>query len=137
MKTSYAIILAVMVTSVGAAQEGRSAPAIPQPRVRLDPITRTAVADPKKEPRKESSDSVIKMSPFVVKSIPIITSEPEQESRPTSPFSPLTGGWIVRKDVGRTRIEIGAWPYYNIMWKTDRFKSDLKHVGTEFVRISW
>jgi hypothetical protein len=137
MKTSYAVVFAVMITSVAVADERRSAPAAPKPRVRLDPITRTAVADPKKEARKESSDSVIKMSPFVVKSTPIITSEPEQENRPTAPFSPMTGGWIARKDAGGARIELGVWPYYNIMWKTDRFKSDLKHVGTEFVRISW
>ena len=35
------------------------------------------------------------------------------------------------------RVEVGAWPYRNIMWKSDRFKSDLMHVGTEFFGSSW
>ena len=33
--------------------------------------------------------------------------------------------------------ETWVWPYHNIMWKADRFKSDMNHVGTEFLRISW
>jgi hypothetical protein len=137
MKAPCGVIIALMVTSVAAAEQSRSTAAVPQPRMRLDPITRAAIADPKKEEQKKPSDFVIKMSPFIVKSIPINANEPEQERQPTGPFSPLTGGWIGRKETGNVLIEVGAWPYRNIMWKADRFKSDMNHVGTEFLRFSW
>jgi len=41
-----------------------------------------------------------------------------------SPVGPLT---LVATDRGLSAI----------LWKNDRFKPALKHVGTEFVRISW
>jgi hypothetical protein len=80
---------------------------------------------------------VLAMSPFVVKAKPIDANEAEQARQPTGPFSPLGGGWVARQAAGRMYAEFGAWPYRNILWKNDRFKPDLKHVGTEFVRISW
>jgi hypothetical protein len=136
-RISHLFVLAAVITGAAAADQRPFAPTLPQPRVRLDPVTRTAVSETKLAARKESADPVVEMSPFIVKSSPIPTGEPEQPTQPTGPFSPLSGGWLFRKDRGRVRIEVGAWPYYNIMWKTDRFKSDLKHVGTEFFRISW
>ena len=104
--------------------------------MRLDPNTRAAVAEPNKE-KKEPTDSVVTMSPFIVKSLAITANEPEREKQSSGPFSPLTGGWVARTDTGGMRGEFGAWPYQNILWKSDRFKSDLKHAGTEFFRLSW
>ena len=137
MKPFHLAILAVMMTGAAAAQESRSVAAVPQPRVRLDPIKHTAIAEPKKEAKNDATDSVVAMSPFVVKARPLDANEAEQDRQPTGPFSPLTGGWIARKNFGGTNVELGVWQYRNILWKADRFKSDLKHVGTEFLRISW
>jgi hypothetical protein len=138
MTKSRAVILAVLICSPTVAGEVRPRTAAPQPRVRLDPNSLTAIPDPKKEAKKESSTSVVTMNPVVVKSTAITDLGPPQEPQPTGPFSLLEGGWIVRKDVKNgMRVEVGAWPYNNILWKEDRFKSDLKHVGTEFVRVTW
>jgi hypothetical protein len=137
MKTFYTIILAAVMASSASAEEGRSQPAIPLPRVRLDPTRRAAIAEPKKRDTGESSDGAVAMSPFIVRSTRISAEGREQDRLPTGPVSMLSGGWIYRKDNGGTRMEVGVWPYQNILWKNDRFKPDLKHVGTEFVRVSW
>jgi hypothetical protein len=137
MKTTYVAIFALLMTGATAAEQNHAGMTVPQPRVRLDPIKHTAIAEPKKEDKKASTDSVVAMSPFVVKAKPLDANETEQDRQPTGPFSPLTGGWIARKESSGTYVEFGVWPYRNILWKADRFKSDLKHVGTEFLRISW
>src|SRR5262245_24676630 len=127
MKASCVIILALVIVAAAEAQESSPrAATVPQPRTRLDPTTRTAVADQKVE-AKRSSDSVVTMTPFVVKSTLITTDEPDQEKYPTGPFSLLSGGWMARKDTRGARFEVGVWPYRNILWKDERFKSDKKH----------
>jgi hypothetical protein len=130
-----ASVLAALIFSAAAAGESRSIS--PQPRMRLDPTRRAAIAEPKKPDKGESSDGAVAMSPFIVRSTRINAEGREQDRLPTGPISMLSGGWIYRKDNGGTRMEVGVWPYQNILWKNDRFKPDLKHVGTEFVRISW
>lgn len=134
MKTRSVVILAVLLIGAATAADGRSENVVPKPRARLDPATR---AEPPKQEKREAPDSVLSMSPFVVKSTMLTSTGPEEERRPAGPFSPLTGGTIARKDNGGVRIETGVWPYHNILWKADRFKSDLNHVGTEFVKVSW
>jgi hypothetical protein len=129
------VIMVVAMSAIGSAQESRPATS-PQPRIRLDPVTRAAIPEPVKVNRAESRD-VVQLSPFVVKSTPLLFTGPEQEPRPTGPFSLLSGGWLVRKKVGSFDVQVGAWPYENIFWKADSFLFERKHVVTEFVRISW
>lgn len=89
------------------------------------------------EPQTKSDRSAVVMSPFVVKSSVIPVEGPEEPAPSDAPFSLLAGGRIWKKDTGGRRIEFGVWPYRNILWKPDKFKSDLNHVGTELVRVSW
>ena len=139
MRTYRAAIFFVTVITATAGDERRDAPA-PQPRLRLNPVTRTAIKEPKIEEKKTSA-SVVTMSPFIVRSTPINeqTNEPnrEQARTPTGPISVFDGGWVTRKDIGGVHVELGAWGYQNILWKNDRLKSDPKHVGTEFLRVFW
>ncbi len=137
MKTFFAIIFGAAMINAAGAEEAHSNPVVPLPRLRLDPARHTAIADRKEPEKSESSDAVVSMSPFIVRSTRIEASEAEQDRLPAGPISVLSGGWIYRKDSHSTHTEVGVWPYRNMLWKTDRFKSDLKHVGTEFVRISW
>jgi hypothetical protein len=137
MNKSCAFLLAALTAPTLAAEIGARPPG-PRPRVRLDPTTRTAIPAAKQQlPPATSPDDPLMMSPFVVKSTVLAAEDPQQEAQPLGPFSPLEGGWISRKDFKSLRFETGVWPYRNILWKTDRFKSDLKHVGTEFIRITW
>ena len=129
------VVVVVAMSAIGSAQESRST-ASPQPRIRLDPVARSAIPEPAKVNGTESRE-VVQLSPFVVKSTPLLSTGPEQEPRPTGPFSLLSGGWLVRKKVGGFDVQVGAWPYENIFWKVDSFVSERKHVVTEFVRISW
>jgi hypothetical protein len=142
MKLPHIAIVAVMVAHVvahaGAAEENRARAAVPQPRARLDPVTRTAIAEPRAEEKKAESAAVVKLSPYIVRSTPLVVNEAEQEQdQPIGPFAPSTGGWVIQKDRGALRFEVGSWPYRNILWKNDRFKSDKKNVGTGFFRVSW
>ena len=75
MKAFGVAICAVILSGALAAEEGHSRGAVPQPRRRLDPTTRAAIPEPKKK-RQESSDSVVTMSPFVVKSNAITANNP-------------------------------------------------------------
>ena len=139
MKTRYVGILAVMLFSCADAEEILPGSAIPQPRLRLDPSRQSAITERQKPEKSGSPDSVISMSPVVVRASRIDANgaNAEQDRLPTGPFSALSGGWIYRKKNSSTLIDVGVWPYRNILWKTDRFKSDLKHAGTEFVLIMW
>lgn len=137
MTKSCVIILAALMSRSAAAEESSPRTAVPQPRVRLDPNSHTAIPAAKKEDRKESAVSAVAMSPMVVRSTVVAAEDPQQQKQPEGPFSILEGGRITRKDLNGVRIEVGVWPYRNILWKNDRFKSDLKHVGTEFVRATW
>ena len=125
------------LTSALTAEETRSGAVVPKPRPRLDPTSHTMIAELKKTEKRGVADPIVVMSPYIVRSTPVESNGPEEPSQPAGPFSPSAGGWIGRKDLGEMRIEVGAWPYRNVMWKVDRFISDKKHVGTEFVRMSW
>ena len=134
MNAPRAIVLAALMMSAATAEESR---VLPQPRLRLDPTRSTAIAEPRETEKSKSSDGVLTMSPFIVRSARINADEREQGRLPTGPISLRGGGWIYRTESGRAHLEVGVWPYQNILWKDDRFKPELKHVGTEFVRISW
>lgn len=130
------LALAVVVCVVSAEENRRDAP-VPQPRTRLDPSTHTAIADPRNEEKKAPAGSTVTMDRVVVKAGKMDSKEPEQEKQPEGKFSLLEGGRFARKDFGSVRVEVGLWPYFNLMEKDDRFKSDKKHVGADFLRISW
>lgn len=136
MNKSWFLLAAVLLVGPTFAEDSRR-PAVPQPRVRLDPNTRTAVPATRSEERKPAAADVVAMSPMVVRSTVIAAEDPQQVPQPPGPFSLLEGGWISRRGTNGVRLEVGMWPYRNILWKNDRFKSDLKHVGTEFVRVTW
>ena len=137
MNKSCVFLVAGLCALPATAAETQIRSPAPQPRVRLDPNSHTAIPAPKEETRPSSADPVIAMSPFIVRSTAIAAEDPQQEQQPNGPFSLLGGGWAVRKDGKRLRFEVGAWPYRNLLWKTDRFKSDLRHNGTEFIRVTW
>ncbi|MEO6569688.1 MAG: hypothetical protein ABIO94_13060 [Opitutaceae bacterium] len=137
MKKSFGFIFALALTSALTADEARSGIVVPKPRVRLDPTHHTMIGEPKARETRGGADSVVVMSPYIVRARPAETNDPEEPILTTGTFSPSAGGWIGRKDMGEMRIEVGAWPYRNVMWKVDRFKSDKKHVGTELVRMAW
>ena len=135
MKTFRATVLAALIVSSTLAEESRSV--TPQPRIRLDPTSRAAIAEPTKPEKSESSDRAVAMSPFIVRSKRMDAEGPGQDRLPTGPISIVNGGWIYRKQNGGTRMEVGMWPYQNILWTNDRFLPEPKHVGMEFIRISW
>ena len=135
MKTTQGLMIFLALGNFAVAADRPTA--VPQPRVRLDPVTRIAVPASKAESAAETAAPAVMMSPMVVKSTLLPAEDPAQEKQPEGPFSLLEGGWLYAKDLKHVRVEVGVWPYRNIMWKSDRFKSDLRHVGTEFVRVSW
>lgn len=136
MNKSWVLILMVLVGSPMVGAEASSRP-VPQPRVRLDPNSHAAIPPTKTSGTRALPGSVVAMSPMIVRSTVIAVDGPQPQKQPDGFFSLSEGGRMFGKEKGAVRFEVGVWPYQNILWKNDRFKSDLNHVGTEFVRISW
>jgi hypothetical protein len=136
MKKSWVLLLMVLVGSPMAGAETSSRP-VPQPRVRLDPNSYATIPPAKTAGTKESPGSVVAMSPMVVRSTVIAADGPQPKKQRDGFFSLSEGGRMFGKEKSGVRFEVGVWPYQNILWRNDKFKSDLNHVGTEFVRITW
>ena len=140
MKTFLTIVLFALVASTGAAAERSAAKIVPQPRVRLDPDSRAAVAVPAKEVRKEPTAPAVVMDKFIVKEHGTVQKEPAQEEGPKGKFTLFGGGHVATGEVGNAQWAVGAWPWLpttDVMWKDQRFKPQKTRVDLDFVRVNW
>ena len=136
MKTSTAAFLSVLFVCVAVGEETRSSSPVPQPRVRLDPVTRAAVVVPQNE-TGNASDVPIMLDRFVVKDRRELPIQRPTVEDPAGEFSPLKGGRLLRRDVGGVRVEVGLWPWIELFEKESRFKDSRTHVKMDFLRIKW
>jgi hypothetical protein len=134
-KHSVILLLAFAVTAGGFAEERRP-DVVPKPRVRLDPLTQTAIAEPTAASQPSAAPAVVSMSPFIVRATPAGPTEPEQPKQNEGKFSLRNGGRIAGKDLGPVRVEVGVWPYIDVI-QHDGFKADKNHVGVDLLRVFW
>jgi hypothetical protein len=135
MKTIAPMIFFTAVAMNLFADEKSPPSVVPQPRLRLDHSTHAPIVLPASTSPVEPSAAIL-LAPFVVRSSPITSKAPQQDKQPAGPFSLLKGGRLLGKDIGSFKIEAGIWPYFDIFGDEARFK-DGKHVGVDFLRISW
>ena len=126
----------VMVGAVAAESAPRASPT-PQPRVRLDPVTRGAMPASRERAPAQAASGAVMMSPLVVKATILAAEDPQPEPPPAGPFTLASGGSIWKQDTGGRRVEVGVFPYRNILWKDDKFHSNRNQFGTELLRVSW
>jgi hypothetical protein len=140
MKTPSAVLVLVLIASTVAGEERSVPPTIPQPRLRLDPISRAAVVVPAKEAGKEPNTSVVVMDKFIVKEQGVAPKEPTDEEGPKGGFSILGGGYVAMGEIGKAQWEIGVFPWLprsDVMWRDQKFKPQKTRVDWDFLRVHW
>ena len=143
MKTISILILLTWSAGVGAAEEVRT---VPQPRVRLDPVTRATVAVPvgevpalaAKAATETEDSSPILMGKFVVKERATGLVEAPKQERFDGRFTPWKGGRLWLGKLGGTNAEAGFWPYLEF---TKVGSSAMREGGprltVDLLRIKW
>ena len=136
---------ALLLAFAATAAAGQALPpssASPQPRLRLDPTTRTAIADPGPLSPPGSDPSVIRMDQYVVKGKAMLPIIPAAPAEPDGPFTITNGGRITRKDLGPVHFEEGLWAHVDVLAHDAIFtvhekESRLVTGLFDFVRLSW
>ena len=107
----------------------------PKPRVRLDPVTQTAVAAT--EAAGKSPASVTVMDKVVVKGSSIPMERPKE--RPyNGDFSMQQGGRVVNGGSGPARWEFGVWPSIDLALTDSGFRPRPEpRLNVDFVRIKF
>ena len=132
--------MSVLILCVASAQEKPPSPTIPQPRVKLDPTRQRPVTRPagseQTEQTKESSVPIMLERMEVKEAAPVPMRRPAVDD-PSGEFSPLSGGRLLRRDVGGVRFEVGIWPNIELFEEEARFKPTKIPIQFDFLRIKW
>ena len=112
---------------------------MPQPRVRLDPDLKTAVAASVADVATKTDDAApaVMLDRFVVRSARFTYFGPWREPPPEGKFTPLRGGNFVSRDFGKARLEVGIWPWFDLLADDAKFKPPRPSANLTFVRLSW
>ena len=113
MKTPPLIFLFALSAGLAFAQDGPA----PQPRTRLDPIVRAAVASTAEETKSEPAAPApaVVMDRFVVKGIAAIPFVQQKDPVLHGKFTPLQGGSFVERNYGKKSLFIGIKPWFDMM----------------------
>src|SRR5205814_352702 len=134
------ILFLALVESTTAGEARSAATAVPQPRVRLDPVSRTAAIIPATEIRKEPNAPVVVMDKFIVKEPGGVPPEPSQEEGPQGRFSLVGGGYLMKGNIGKAQWEVGVWPWLpktDVFAKEQIFKPQKSRIDWDLVRFHW
>ena len=123
-----------MLNLAHAAEPGVSS-ATPQPRVRLDPATRAAVAEPATREISTSSNDAGVLDRYVVRGRSLLLRRNPQE--PEGAFTPANGGHFFQHDLGGLRVEVGLWTTIDLFDEEARFKPQKTKFSFDFLRIRW
>lgn len=117
-------------TYAAAADDARPTP---QPRLRLDPATRTAVA----EAEKKSPAGVTVMEKMVVKGTSVPMERPKEQPY-NGEFSAQQGGRVLNGGSGPARWELGVWPSIDLMFTDSGFRPRAEpRLNADLVRIKF
>jgi hypothetical protein len=108
---------------------------MPKPRVRLDPVTRTAVAVT--EAAGKLPTSVTVMEKVVVKGQSIPAERPKEQPY-NGDFSAQQGGRVLNGGNGSVRWELGVWPSIDLALTDSGFRPRPEpRLNVDFVRIKF
>lgn len=133
MKIHHLGSLLLFLANVALAAEPSHA--FPQPRVRLDPATRSAIPEPTPEAQDATASAPVMMEKYVVKGRAFTLRRNQQETEGT--FTPADGGRFLSKDVGPLRVEVGLWTHIDIFDEEARFAGQKTGAKFDLLRIRW
>ena len=135
MRPPLACLLFASIAVAASAADNPGNIATPKPRVRLDPVSLTAISEPTKSDREVADASKVFMEKYVVHGQSII---PRRETpAPTEKFSASDGGRFFGGDTGPFHIEVGLWTSVDVMREDNRYKAPKTRVDVDLLRISW
>jgi hypothetical protein len=141
MRTSSYIIFLALFSSAAVAEEKPQTKVMPQPRVRLDPVSRAAVIIPKSEAKTETTGGAIVMDKVIVKEQGSVPNEPSHPEEYKGSLSASDGGYVLRGSLDKARWEIGVWswvPWTDVMWEDlKKFPKPKTRIDVDVVRIHW
>jgi hypothetical protein len=123
-------LMVVSSCTVATAEDVQSTP---RPRLRLDPVTRTAV--PASEAGEKVQPAVVVMDKVEVKA-GAIPMERLNERPYEGEFSAHQGGRVLKSDGGPVRWEIGVWPSIDQMFTDSGLRPRAEtRLNVDMVRI--
>lgn len=138
MKTVTLSLLSFALVGLIGAAERRPSTLTPQPRVRLDPATRSAIPEPvRRSPEPATAGSPYLLERLVVKERSVLPLRPPAVEDPTGRFTPVRGGRFTQQEVGPVRVEIGVWPWIDLFAEEARFADQVTRVSVDVVRMKW
>jgi len=134
MKINHLGSLLLFLANVAYAVDPSSR-AVPQPRLRLDPASRSAIPEPAPEEPGATTSAPTMMEKVVVKGRAFTLRRNPQETEGT--FTPADGGRFLSKDVGPLRVEVGLWTHLDIFDEEARFAGQKTGAKFDLLRIRW
>ena len=129
------LTLALIVFSACNVVAADDARPTPKPRVRLDPVTRTAVAATEAEGKSQTQAVV--MDKVVVKGHALPMERPK-ELPYDGEFSAHQGGRVLNGGSDSVRWEAGVWPSIHLMFTDSGFRPRAEpRLNVELVRIKF
>lgn len=135
MKHFAAGLMFAWVVAAGSAADAPANPVTPQPRVRLDPVSRTAVPEPSKAERDAADANAVFMEKYFVRGRSAAPRRKTQD--PHGTFSLMNGGRFAGKDAKPSRVEFGLWSHIDLMDDDARFRPPQTHPVFDLIRIHW
>ncbi|MEO6002974.1 MAG: hypothetical protein ABIZ04_13420 [Opitutus sp.] len=134
MKLPLTCFGAVAVLNLALGADPDTSSATPQPRMRLDPATRSAVVEPANREITSSANDAVVLERFVVRGRNLLRRNPQE---PTGSFTPANGGHFLQRDLGGLRVEVGLWTTIDLFDEEARFKPQKTKFSFDFLRIRW
>ena len=124
--------IVIFGTYAAAADDARPPP---KPRLRLDPVTRTAVAATEVEPKPQAQVTV--MDKVVVKGRSIPMERPKEQPY-DGRFSAQQGGRVLNGGNEAVRWELGVWPSIDLMFTDSGLRPRAEpRLNVDMVRIKF
>ena len=127
--------LIVLLVNMAAADEPSFRSIIPQPRLRLDPASRSAIPEPAQQEQTSDGTTPVMMEKVIVKGRTFTLRRNPQETE--GKFTPADGGRFLNKDVGPFRVEVGLWTHIDIFDEEARFAGQKMGAKFDLLRIRW
>ena len=107
MRTPAALALFTLLAAGGVFAEESKARAVPQPRVRLGPVSGVAVVLPPPEVTVADAKAPVVMDKFIVNEKSAIPREPSHPEEQKGAFSALGGGYLLKGGGTKAEWEAG------------------------------
>ena len=146
MKIHAAVIFSVWLVRLAWAEERAG---VPQPRLKLDPLTRTAVSEQAakvaettalaaKAASEVGDSSPILLGKYIVRERGTGAKEAPKHETFEGRFTPWKGGRLWAGKLGGTNAEVGFWPYLEFTKPASTaMREGGPRLNVDFLRVKW